>query len=104
LVLASNFCRFESPKGNQELFRKAYDALKPGGKLVVNDFLPNEERTGPTFALRFSVYTLTHTPEGECWALSQYSDWLKTAGFNSIQTHSDIPKTLPGTTLIVAQK
>jgi ubiquinone/menaquinone biosynthesis C-methylase UbiE len=104
LVLASNFCRFESPKGNQKLFRKVYDALKPGGSFVVNDFLPNEERTGPTFALRFSVYTLTHSAEGECWALSQYSDWLKTAGFNSIQTHSDIPKTLPGTTLIIAQK
>ena len=104
LILASNFCRFESPKGNQELFQKAYAALKPGGSLVVNDFLPNEERTGPTFALRFSVYTLTHTPEGECWTLSQYSDWLKAAGFNSIETHSDIPKTLPGTTLIVANK
>ncbi len=104
LILASNFCRFESPKGNQELFQKAYGALKPGGSLVVNDFLPNEERTGPTFALRFSVYTLTHTPEGECWTLSQYSDWLKAAGFNSIETHSDIPKTLPGTTLIVANK
>ena len=104
LVLASNFCRFESAKGNQELFRKAYDALKPGGSLVVNDFLPNEERTGPTFALRFSVYTLTHTPEGECWALSQYADWLKTAGFNSVKTHGDIAKTLPGTTLILAEK
>ena len=104
LILASNFCRFESPKGNQELFQKAYAALKPGGSLVVNDFLPNEERTGPTFALRFSVYTLTHTPEGECWTLSQYSDWLQSAGFNSIETHSDIPKTLPGTTLIVASK
>ena len=63
LVLASNFCRFESPKGNQELFAKAYSALKPGGQFVVNDFVPNEERTEPTFALRFSVYTLTHTPE-----------------------------------------
>lgn len=104
LILASNFCRFESPKGNQELFQKAYAALKPGGSLVVNDFLPNEERTGPTFALRFSVYTLTHTPEGECWSLSQYSDWLKTAGFKIIETHSDLPKTLPGTTLIVARK
>jgi ubiquinone/menaquinone biosynthesis C-methylase UbiE len=104
LILASNFCRFESPTGNQELFHKAYGALRPGGSLVVNDFLPNEERTGPTFALRFSVYTLTHTPEGECWTLSQYSDWLKTAGFNSIETHSEIPKTLPGTTLIVAKK
>jgi ubiquinone/menaquinone biosynthesis C-methylase UbiE len=104
LVLASNFCRFESPKGNQELFRKAYDALKPGGKLVVNDFLPNEERTGPTFALRFSVYTLTHTPEGECWTQSQYDEWLRGAGFASIESHTDIPKTLPGTTLIIAGK
>lgn len=104
LILASNFCRFESPKGNQELFQKAYAALKPGGSLVVNDFLPNEERTGPTFALRFSVYTLTHTKEGECWTLSQYSDWLQAAGFSLIATHSDIPKTLPGTTLIIATK
>ena len=104
LVLASNFCRFESPKGNQELFAKAYGALKPGGQFVVNDFVPNEERTEPTFALRFSVYTLTHTPEGECWTLSQYSDWLKRADFTSIETYGDIPKTLPGTTLIVARK
>lgn len=104
LILASNFCRFESPTGNQELFRKAHRALKPGGFFVVNDFLPNEERTGPTFALRFSVYTLTHTPEGECWTLSQYSQWLTDAGFASIQTHGDIPNTFPGTTLIVAEK
>ena len=104
LVLASNFCRFESPAGNQKLFKKAYRALKPGGHLVVNDFLPNEERTGPTFALRFSVYTLTHTPEGECWVLSQYSEWLKAAGFASIETHADIPKTLPGTTLVISSK
>ena len=104
LLLASNFCRFESPQGNQELFRKAYGALRPGGQFVVNDFLPNEERTGPTFALRFSVYTLTHTPEGECWTLSQYSEWLKAAGFASIESHTDIPKTLPGTTLVIARK
>jgi ubiquinone/menaquinone biosynthesis C-methylase UbiE len=104
LVLASNFCRFESPKGNQELFQKAYGALKPGGRFVVNDFLPNDERTGPTFALRFSVYTLTHTPEGECWTLSQYADWLTAAGFTSIESHGDILNTLPGTTLVIADK
>lgn len=104
LVIASNFCRFESPIGNQELFVKAYSALKPGGYFVVNDFVPNEERTEPTFALRFSVYTLTHTPEGECWTLSRYSEWLKEAGFKAIETRGNIPQTLPGTTLIVAKK
>lgn len=104
LVLASNFCRFESPSGNQKLFDKAYVSLKPGGIFVVNDFVPNEERTEPTFALRFSVYTLTHTPEGECWTLSQYSDWLKKSGFGAIEIHGEIPKTLPGTTLIMARK
>jgi ubiquinone/menaquinone biosynthesis C-methylase UbiE len=104
LVLTSNFCRFESPQGNQELFVKANAALKAGGKFIVNDFLPNEERTGPPFALRFSVYTLTHTPEGECWTLSQYSDWLHRAGFATIESHTSIPNTLPGTTLIFATK
>jgi len=104
LAIASNFCRFESPEGNQELFRAAYKALKPGGLFVVNDFLPNEERTEPTFALRFSVYTLTHTPAGECWTLSEYTRWLKSAGFASIESHADIPNTMPGTTLIVAEK
>jgi SAM-dependent methyltransferase len=104
LVLASNFCRFESPKRNQELFAKAYSALKPGGYFMVNDFVPNEERTEPTFALRFSVYTLTHTPDGECWTLSQYAEWMKAAGFEAIDTHGDIPGTLPGTTLILARR
>lgn len=104
LVLASNFCRFESPKGNQELFAKAHAALKPGGIFVVNDFVPNEARTEPTFVLRFSVYTLTHTAEGECWTLAQYSQWLEKAGFHEIETHGDIPQTLPGTTLILARK
>ena len=104
VVLASNFCRFESPQGNQKLFAKAHAALKPGGICVVNDFVPNEERTEPTFALRFSVYTLTHTPEGECWTLSEYSDWLTGAGFTSIESRSDIPRALPGTTLIIARK
>jgi ubiquinone/menaquinone biosynthesis C-methylase UbiE len=104
LVLASNFCRFESPKGNQELFAKAYSALKPGGYFIVNDFVPNEERTEPTFALRFSVYTLTHTPEGECWTLSQYAEWMNAAGFEISETLGDIPGTLPGTTLIIARR
>ena len=104
LVLASNFCRFESPKRNQELFVKAYRALKPGGCFIVNDFVPNEERTEPTFALRFSVYTLTHTPEGECWTVSQYTEWMKAAGFEAIETHGEIPGTLPGTTLILARR
>lgn len=104
LVLASNFCRFESPQDNRRLFAKAHRALKTGGYFMVNDFLPNEERTEPTFTLRFSVYTLTHTPEGECWTLSQYSQWLHGAGFETVDAHGDIPQTLPGTTLILARK
>jgi ubiquinone/menaquinone biosynthesis C-methylase UbiE len=102
LVLASNFCRFESPEGNQELFGKALRFLKPGGVFVINDFLPNEERTAPSFPLRFSVYTLTHTPAGECYTLSQYSSWLRLAGFKNIEAKGDIAETLPGTTLILA--
>lgn len=104
LVIASNFCRFESPAGNHELFVRAHRALRQSGLFVINDFLPNEERTGPTFALRFSVYVLTHTPSGECYTLSQYSRWLEEAGFDAVQAHGDLADTLAGTTLILAQK
>ncbi|HWP60051.1 MAG TPA: class I SAM-dependent methyltransferase [Candidatus Acidoferrales bacterium] len=104
LVLASNFCRFESPDGNRQLFHKAFRFLRPGGVFVINDFLPNEERTGPSFPLRFSVYTLTHTPAGECYTLSEYSSWLRQAGFREIEAKGDLPETLPGTTLIFARK
>jgi ubiquinone/menaquinone biosynthesis C-methylase UbiE len=104
LVLASNFCRFESPAGNQELFLKAFRFLKPGGTFVVNDFLPNEERTGPTFPLRFSVYTLTHTPAGECYTYSEYRRWLQAAGFKDIQFYGEIRETLPSTSLILAKR
>ena len=58
--------------------------------------MPNEERTEPTFALRFSVYTLTHTPEGECWTLSQCSDWLKQAGFQIHQNARRYSQDLAG--------
>ena len=104
LVIASNFCRFESPEGNKELFLKVHSALKPGGLFVINDFLPNEERTGPTFPLRFSVYALTTTPHGECRTLPEYSTWLRETGFGSVKSYGDIPETLAGTTLIIAEK
>ena len=83
-------------KGIRNYLPKLFPRLKPGGIFVVNDFVPNEERTEPTFALRFSVYTLTHTPEGECWTLSQYSDWMKKAGFNSITPTAIFPRLCRG--------
>ena len=65
LILASNFCRFESPSGNQKLFHKAHAALRRGGRFVVNDFLPNEERTGPTFRTAlFRLYADPHAGGG----------------------------------------
>ena len=37
--------------------------------------------------------------------MSQYSEWLKKSrGSASINSRSDIPKTLPGTTLILARR
>jgi hypothetical protein len=38
------------------------------------------------------------------WTLSQYAQWMKAAGFGPIETHGNIPKTLPWTTLILANR
>jgi hypothetical protein len=70
------------------MYRESFSRPKLGGFFVVNDFFPDDDRTGPTFPLRFSVYTLTNTPGGECWTLSKYTAWLKKAGFASIASLS----------------
>jgi ubiquinone/menaquinone biosynthesis C-methylase UbiE len=71
----------ESPASNTEVFRKFRKAIKPGGTLVVNDFVLSDERTGHPFAMMFSSQMLVATKEGSAYRQSDYKKWLGEAGF-----------------------
>jgi ubiquinone/menaquinone biosynthesis C-methylase UbiE len=69
---------------NRALFRKAVAALNPGGQLVVQDFLMNEERDGPVMAALFALNMLVGTPEGDTYTESEVRSWMTEAGCRSI--------------------
>lgn len=89
----------ESPADNVRIFGKFRRALKPGGTLVVNDFILNDDRTGHPFALMFASQMLVATTQGFTYRQSDYRAWLREAGFTSI----DIVQTPTPATLVLAR-
>jgi hypothetical protein len=85
----------ESPAENIANFRKFRKALKPGGTLVINDFVLNDDRTGHPFAMLFASQMLVVTKNGFTYRQSDYRKWLAEAGFKSVEiVQTPTPSTL----------
>ena len=87
----------ESPAENEAIFRKFRKALKPGGTLVINDFVLKDDRTGHPFAMLFPSQMLLVTKEGNAWRESDYRTWLTAAGFTSVDI---VPTPTPATVVL----
>lgn len=95
----SHIAHQETPKDNVAIFRKVKRALKPGGTLVVSDFVQNDDRTGNPFTLLFHLNMLLMTSGGATWRQADYRAWLTEAGFKEIA----IEPTVTPATLIYAK-
>ena len=84
----------ESPAENLATFRRFHKALKPGGTLVINDFILNDDRTGHPFALIFAAQMLVVSKSGFTYRKADYREWLGQAGFTSIEI---VPTPTPAT-------
>lgn len=84
LVLISHVTHDESPRTNLRLVRKAFRALRPNGRLVIHDFLLDEGRDSPAFSAMFALHMLVFTGAGDVYTRSDYSGWMREAGFRSI--------------------
>lgn len=71
----------EGRERSQQLLRRTFDALAPGGTIAIMEFLPNDERTGPPIALIFAVNMLVNTEQGDTFTFKEISEWLRAAGF-----------------------
>ena len=86
VALLGNIVHSEGERSSRDLFRRINRALRPGGRIVVIDMLPNDERTGPPFALMFALNMLINTEEGGTYTLAEYTEWLRDAGFARVET------------------
>jgi SAM-dependent methyltransferase len=100
LVILGHIIHSEGEKHGKELLRKSYAALRPGGKLLIGEFVPNDARTGPAMPVLFGLNMLLQTEEGNVFTLREYRSWLKAGGFGKVTT---IPVPPPSTVILAAK-
>jgi ubiquinone/menaquinone biosynthesis C-methylase UbiE len=87
IVLLTNiFHHFDMPTC-EVLMRRVYAALKPGGKAVTLEFVPNEDRVTPPAAAAFSLNMLVGTDAGDAYTYSEYEKMFANAGFAKTTLH-----------------
>jgi len=100
LVILGHICHSEGREKSRKLFSRAHRSLKQGGKLLIADMIPDDERRSAVFPLLFAVNMLINTTEGNTFTMAEYREWLQDAGFKDINT-IEAPGPSP---LIVASK
>ncbi|MBW1644539.1 MAG: SAM-dependent methyltransferase, partial [Deltaproteobacteria bacterium] len=68
--------------------------------LVINDFVPDDNRSKAKTALNFAVYMLIVTQGGDAYIFPEFESWLKDTGFHRV-AQQRIPV---GTTIITATR
>ncbi|MDQ7782005.1 MAG: methyltransferase [Desulfomonilaceae bacterium] len=85
LVLLSAIVHMNSREGNRALFRKAYQALEPGGTILVRDHFLDESRTHPRDGAVFAVNMLTATRAGNSYMYTEIREDLEACGFVDVR-------------------
>jgi SAM-dependent methyltransferase len=85
LVLLSSICHMLGPEENHDLVSRAADALAPGGRVVLSDFVLDEDGSAPRQAVLFSINMLVGTPSGRSYRESELTAFLAEAGLVGIE-------------------
>jgi len=84
VAVYSHIAHQEGPDDNIAIFAKLRGALKPGGTLVISDYVVDDDRSGPAFPLIFGAEMLLKSKQGGAWRRADYQAWLAKAGFDDV--------------------
>ncbi|MGV8075447.1 MAG: methyltransferase [Syntrophobacteraceae bacterium] len=74
------------------LIKKVYPVLKPGGEIIVQEFILDDGKTRPEFAATFALNMLINTPHGRTFSYAEIKEWMEDAGFADVeQLFFDLP-------------
>lgn len=100
LVFLSAIIHSNSGKQNLLLIKKCARALNSGGRVVVQDFIMDEDRVHPVFGAFFALNMLVGTQAGDTFTESEVKGWMIEAGLSEFERKD----TDFGTTLLIARK
>lgn len=87
LVLVPNFLHHFNTADCTRFLRRVHAALRPGGRVLIVEFVPNDDRVTPPAAAAFSLVMLGTTPEGDAYTFAEYRAMLTEAGFRDATLH-----------------
>ena len=88
LVLLTNFLHHFNAETNEHLLAKVHAALRPGGRAVTLEFVPNEDRISPPDSATFSLVMLACTPAGDAYTFPELEKMFRNSGFRSSELHA----------------
>ena len=100
LVFLSAIIHSNSPAENRRLLQKCAAALEPGGQVVVQDFIMDDDRTSPPFGALFALNMLVATDAGDTYTESEVKSWMEEAGLSAVTCQD----TDLGTSLVIGRK
>jgi len=85
LVFVSAICHMLSPEENRDLLERCHAALAPGGRVVIQDFILEADKTAPKSAALFALNMLVGTRAGASYSEEEYAAWLRETGFQDVR-------------------
>jgi len=84
----------ESPEDIVGILKRAYRALKPGGRVAVLDMMTDSTRTSPSFSALFALNMALTTENGWVFSDAELKGWMREAGFRPGETRQ-VPPPMP---------
>jgi SAM-dependent methyltransferase len=84
LAFLSAIIHSNSLEINRDLIKKCYDSLNKNGKIVIQDWIMNNDRTQPESGAIFAINMLVGTESGDCFTEQEVTEMLDDAGFKNI--------------------
>lgn len=95
LAFLGHVIHTEGEARSRRLIQRCFDALAPGGTIVVAEWVADDDRSGPPHVMVFAVTMLLVSEQGDAFSFSEISTWLADAGFCQIRkVHVPAPSPL----------
>ena len=85
LAILGHIVHSERPANAKELITRIERALRARGRLLIGEFVPNDERSAPATPLLFGLNMLINTAHGDVYTMLEYRAWLREAGFTKVE-------------------
>lgn len=85
LVVLGHVCRAEGDEGTRRLLARAWDALRPGGRVIVADYFPDNARKLNPFGVLMGLTMVAATARGRTFTPEEMRGLLAARGFGRIR-------------------